>query len=150
MRPAIVVFCLSLALAACGAADRQEAQEPQSGFIRLPSEGMEMSAAYLTLELDRTDRLVGAAVEGIARTELHTVREVEGVTQMRPIEAIDVRPGEPLVLEPGGHHLMLIGITEPLAEGEERKVTLRFENGEDEVLALPVRGQRGPSQHEGH
>lgn len=133
-----LIFAASLLLAACG----QGAETPdiRSGYIRLPAEGATMSAAYLTILRDADDRLVGATVEGVERTELHTVIETDGISRMRPVEGFDLEADQPLVLQPGGHHLMLIGLSEPLTAGEERRVTLDFESGATETLQLPVRG----------
>lgn len=135
-----VLAILSLtALAACGGGAPEEEAE---AYIRLPASGANMAAAYLTVSREQDDRLIAAEVEGIRTTELHTVTSDNGVMQMRPVEGYEVAAGSPLVLKPGGDHLMLIGIEAPLTEGETRTVTLRFESGATQVLELPVKGRR--------
>jgi len=53
---------------------------------------------------------------------------------MRPVEKIQVAPGEPTVLKPGGLHVMLIGLEAPLKEGESFPLTLTFQQaGKTEV-----------------
>jgi len=37
--------------------------------------------------------------------------------KMQPVEAVEITPGEPSVLQPGGLHVMLMGLTAPLVEG---------------------------------
>ncbi|MEM1380944.1 MAG: copper chaperone PCu(A)C [Pseudomonadota bacterium] len=138
MRHLAFAALAALTLAGCGG-DGPSAEAPDAGgFIRLPAEGARMSAAYLTVTRDTDDRLVSASVEGVSVTELHTVLDDEGVRRMRKVEGYDVKAGEPLVLQPGGNHLMLIGLYQPLQAGEERSVTLVFESGATETVSLPV------------
>jgi periplasmic copper chaperone A len=70
------------------------------------------SAVYMTLEAsgDRGDRLVAAATRVATGAALHTHIMEGGVAKMRPVTAIEIAPGEPIVLEPGGLHIMLIGL----------------------------------------
>jgi periplasmic copper chaperone A len=57
------------------------------------------------------------------------------VMKMRAIEAVDVPAHGEAVLEPGGLHIMLIGLKAPLEEGKSFALTLEFENaGELEVM----------------
>jgi copper(I)-binding protein len=65
---------------------------------------------------------------------------------MRPVEAIEVTPGAPIVLQPGGLHVMLIGLKAPLKEGERFPLTLTFERAgtiEVEVVVEKL-GAMGP------
>ena len=48
--------------------------------------------------------------------------------KMRPLKAVEVAPGEPSILRPGGMHIMLMGLKAPLVEQETFPVTLTFEN----------------------
>ncbi len=82
------------------------------------------------------DRLVAAAAPIAEKVELHTHSMVDGVMKMRQVEAIEVAPGEPSVLQPGGLHVMLIGLKQPLNEGEMVPVTLTFEKaGDVEIMS---------------
>jgi hypothetical protein len=58
---------------------------------------------------------------------------------MQQVDAVDVPAGGEAVLEPGGYHVMLIGVTEELAEGDTVDLTLEFaESGEQTVSAEVV------------
>lgn len=105
-------------------------------------------AGFLTLH-NRSGRdvaLVGAESPAAARVELHTHSMEDGVMRMREIASIPVAAGETVHLGPGGLHLMLIGPTGAVAEGDEIVVTLRFDDGEQTEIVLTAwpAGSRGP------
>ena len=95
------------------------------------------------------DRLVGASSPIARVTEIHTHIREGDILRMRPVEAVDLPPGGAVTLQPGGFHLMLIGLKEPLIQGQSVPVTLRFERaGEVRVmLAVQPAGARGPMAH---
>lgn len=114
-------------------------------------------AAYLTLynHGEAPDRLLAVDSSVAKRTEIHTMEMVEGVMKMRPIKAIEVAPGEPSVLAPGGMHIMLMGLKKPLVEGESFSLTLAFEKAgtiEVEVtIDSATKTDHGDGmKHEGH
>ena len=47
--------------------------------------------------------------------------------KMRRVETVELAPGEPLVLAPGGLHVMMMGLEEPLVDGKSFPLTLNFE-----------------------
>ena len=50
-----------------------------------------------------------------------------GMIGMQPVDRIDVKVGSTVTLEPGGYHLMLMGVTVMPAVGETVELTLTFE-----------------------
>ena len=59
--------------------------------------------------------------------------------KMRPVKAIDVNVGESAVLKPGGIHVMLIGLKQPLREGETFPLTLTFAHAGALTVEVPVK-----------
>lgn len=112
------------------------------------------SAAYMTIVNHGAERdELFAAASPVARVvELHTHRMENGVMRMRPVNAIEVNVGEPAVLAPGGLHIMLIDLVRDLRPGETIALTLRFRNGGERTLEVPVlpAGARGPAGHGRH
>ncbi|MFB9970814.1 copper chaperone PCu(A)C [Pseudoroseomonas cervicalis] len=98
-------------------------------------------AGFMTLRNtgSQPDRLV-AARAAIARTvEIHTHLHEGGVMRMRPVEGgIVLPPGQEVALAPGGYHLMLIGLSEALVQGQRVPVTLVFERGGEIQVELAV------------
>jgi Uncharacterized protein conserved in bacteria len=86
--------------------------------------------AYMTITNSGTeaDELVAVASPVAANAELHTHIMEGEVMKMRPVQAIKVAVGAPAVLEPGGLHIMLLGLKAPLKEGEKFPMTLTFKN----------------------
>ena len=104
--------------------------------------GMPNSAAYgLALNLGETpERIVSGATAAAEALELHEMIMAEGdVMQMRPLaDGISLPPGGFARLQPGGLHLMLIGLTGTLAPGDTLDVTLDLEQAGPVALTIPV------------
>lgn len=93
-----------------------------------------IGAGYVTLRNTgaRPDRLVSATSPRAARVEIHTMSLDGGIMRMRPLaDGLVVPAGGEASLAPGGHHIMLIGLTAPLKVGERIPATLRFARAGD-------------------
>jgi hypothetical protein len=123
---------------AAGAADRIEVHEPS---VRAVPSGQDQTGAYMKLRnADQKDHaLVKAASPAARSVELHTVVDEGGMKMMRPVAKMDVKAGAETELRPGGLHIMLIGLTRPLAEGASVPLTLTFEDGSSKQVSAPVR-----------
>ncbi len=88
-------------------------------------------AAYMVVTNSgaEPDRIVAAQSPVAEKAELHTHLMDGGVMKMRPVDAFEVAPGEPAVLRPGGMHVMLLGLKQPLTQGSRFPVTLTFAKG---------------------
>ncbi|MEM1341123.1 MAG: copper chaperone PCu(A)C [Pseudomonadota bacterium] len=101
------------------------------------AETARVGAGYLEIvnSGDSADRLVEVRAD-IPRIELHTVEDNDGVVKMVEMEdGIEVPAGETVSLEPGGLHIMFMGLEGALVAGSEVPATLVFEEaGEVEVV----------------
>ncbi|PZF77847.1 hypothetical protein DK847_05315 [Aestuariivirga litoralis] len=99
--------------------------------------GAETGAAYVSLMLHGdADRLVAVSTPAARMAGLHETRQVDGVMKMAHVDAIDIPAHGMLEMKPGGYHIMLMGLTRPLKEGDEIDLTLTFEKaGEVQVKA---------------
>lgn len=86
-------------------------------------------AAYMTLmnKGGAPDTLVSASTPAAKKAEVHNHTMEGGMMKMRPVELMEIPPGEPTILQPGGLHIMLMGLTEPLVDGKSFPLTLNFE-----------------------
>ncbi|MDJ0949746.1 MAG: copper chaperone PCu(A)C [Alphaproteobacteria bacterium] len=95
-------------------------------------------AAYVTIMNHGTkaDRLIKAASPVAAKVELHTHVMEGDVVRMRQVKAIEVGAQSHTELKPGGLHIMMMGLKQPLKEGEMVPLTLTFEKaGQVELMA---------------
>jgi copper(I)-binding protein len=85
------------------------------------------------------------------RVELHeTTTGEDGVSRMRKLDGLQIKPGETVELKPLGAHLMLIGLKGPLKEGDTFKAKLNFKNAGavDVEFAVKASGGAAPAhQH---
>lgn len=122
-------------------------------WARATAPAAQAGAAYfvLTSEAAAPDLLVSASTPMADRAELHTHRMDGGIMRMMPVEAIEVAPGAPTVLEPGGLHVMLMGLHGPLTEGETFPLTLVFEAAGEVTVDVTVQGVAATAPEEaGH
>lgn len=84
------------------------------------------------------DKLVKAASPVAENVELHTHIKDGDAMRMRAVENIPVPANGQTALEPGGYHIMLIGLKQPLKEGDSFPLTLTFEKAGSVTLTVPV------------
>lgn len=99
-------------------------------------------AAFLTIHNGGTsdDRLVAAKASVSKKAELHTHIKEGDLMKMRQVEAIDVPAGETVTLQPGGMHVMFMGLNAPFKEGDHFPLTLVFEKAGDVTVDVAVQG----------
>jgi hypothetical protein len=85
--------------------------------------------------------------------ELHTHTMEDGMMRMRQVDKIDLPAGEVVKLQPGGLHVMMIGLKQQLIPDEKVPLTLIFEDGSSKQVEAPVRKlqmQMKQDDHKGH
>lgn len=156
-RAVITMSMLSLLVAAC-TADPDAGLQVRSAWARATPPGVQVGAVYLTIHnAGAADRLVKVTTEASEKAELHQTLMEDGQMQMRPIEILEVPQGGEAVFQPGGMHLMLIGLKQPLREGAAVPLTLTFERAgtiqiQARVAAIgaPAAPDANESAHAGH
>ena len=143
---------LALSVCLCFVATAAHAQDivVEEAWARESPPGVRNGAAYMTLvnQTGDTDRLVSASAPVSETVELHTHLMEEGVMKMRQVQAIEVAPGTPTVLQPGGLHVMFIGLEAPLVAGATFPLTLNFETAGEITVEVPVRRPDGVMGHD--
>jgi periplasmic copper chaperone A len=90
----------------------------------------------------KQDELLAVSSTAAGSVEIHETQESQGVMQMRPVASVVCPPGATVIVEPGGLHVMLLGLKQPLIEGTQMDLTLRFRDAG--VLTIQVPVQNGP------
>ncbi len=114
------------------------------------SEDPSMTGAFMTLDNPGTEpvTLVSASSSVARTTELHEMAMVDGAMSMQAVDdGIVLEAGRGKVLEPGGFHVMLMGLRDALAPGDEVDLSLVFSDGSTQDLVVPVKAF---TEEEGH
>jgi periplasmic copper chaperone A len=97
-------------------------------------------AVYLTIESAVPDRLTGASTPVAGKAELHRMTMQGNVMRMRQIAGIDLPAGQPVTLKPGGLHIMLLGLKQPLKKGDKFPLTLDFAKAGAQTVDVSIEG----------
>lgn len=132
------------------------ALEIRDAWVRETIGPAKTAAGYLELHNGGQEAvtITGISCESAERAQLHTTVRDGDVIRMRPLESISIAPGETVPLQPGGMHIMFMGVDKPLRTGMQVDLILTLSNGRAGHLKVPVRalnansGQGGP-QHGG-
>ena len=123
---AIIVFATTVAFAADFQFKSLDIKQP---FARATPPGAKAAGVYMTIENKgkEADRLVSASSPTAGVVQIHEMKMDGGMMQMREINGLDIKPGATVELKPGGYHVMLMDLKQPLKEGETVPLTLKFE-----------------------
>ena len=143
--PRRLAFALLMLLTGVASAAEYRAGEITiaTPWSRATAPAARSGAGFMTIENGGTvdDRLIAATTEAAGRIELHRSVMRDGVMRMIEQEdGIPIPAGDTVTLKPGGLHLMLMGLTGPLAEGGVLPVTLTFERAGTVTVDLAVGG----------
>jgi copper(I)-binding protein len=155
MRPTLQLFAyavFAVALAAPALAEEVKAGDLviTQAWSRATPGGAKIAGAYLTIENrgSTADRLIGGSGNVAARVEVHEMAMKNGVMTMRSLDkGLAIEPGKTVKLAPGGYHLMLFDLKNPLKQGDKVPLTLEFEKAGNVNLSFEVQGvgAQGPA-----
>ncbi|HEY5607027.1 MAG TPA: copper chaperone PCu(A)C [Alphaproteobacteria bacterium] len=136
MRIVALLLCLIAVSASAAPAADIELIQP---WVRA-TPGQRTGALYLTLHNggSESDRLVAVSTPMAQRAELHSSVEQDNVARMQKIDGIELSPGGSVPLQPGGLHIMLVGLDPTVKPGVSMPVTFRFQRAGDIVIGAPV------------
>jgi periplasmic copper chaperone A len=135
----IKVLAFAAGLVAASTALAQPSQlEVKDAWAGATPGKAENGAAYVTITSPAADRLVSADTPVAKQAELHTMSMQGMVMKMRPISGVDIPAGQPVSLKPGGEHIMLMGLKQPLREGQSFPLTLDFEKAGSRTVTVTV------------
>ena len=109
-------------------------------------------AAYVDITaFSDTVTLIGASSPVSSSVELHDMQMNGDMMQMRHVDEIRIEAGETYTMRPGGgFHLMLMGLTEPLKEGQRFPLTLTFAQQDDVDIEVWVQSAQEGSEAADH
>ena len=153
VKKALPGFCALLAaalfsLAACAA----ESVKVSNAWVRAPAPGQKNASGYLELTSQANAALVAAESSAAARVELHSTTTEGGVMRMRALPRVELPAGRTVKLAPGGTHLMLVDLKQPLKTGDKVRLVLSVQSSGTSVTTLTVEAEvrAGPAPSHNH
>jgi len=136
--PGLAGLCLTAVVQAGTVAD---AVQVEGAYARAMPPGQPNSAAFMVLHNtgSATHALVAAESPVAKVVELHTHTMDGGMMRMRQVDKIELPAGQSVQLQPGGLHVMLIGLNHPLAPQEQVPLTLIYDDDSRQTVQAPVR-----------
>ena len=150
MRTAVLILTgAGLALASCE--QGAPAIAVDGAWARATAAGQGQGAVYLRIANSGSgpDRLVAAQTDRAKQATLHHVSNEGGVHRMRAMKSVEVRGRSAVEFTPGGQHIMLSGLNQPLEAGSSFALILRFERSGARELVVAVR-EAGAAAHLEH
>ena len=134
-----IVSALLLLVVGCGQEHTGDPIVVRDAWIREPPP-RSPAAGYLVIENRGGDpvELVAVATEAAAQAEIHVMEYKDDRMTMRRVAKLEIPAGEEIALKPGGAHLMLMELRQPLRDGDEVELVLRFGDGKEKRIQMPV------------
>jgi hypothetical protein len=128
-----IVFLLS----SC-AAPATEGVEVRDAWARPAAQGGN-GAVYFVIRSSEADEILRVSSDVAEAVEMHESTMNGDVMEMHQLESVPLTAGEQVTFEPGGLHIMLIGLQQDLKNGDEFEITLDFKNYQELLVRVPVR-----------
>jgi copper(I)-binding protein len=141
----ILVLAGALSFSACGGDKGIEVRE---AWVRPAAQGENGAVYFVIHNLDpNADTLTGVSSDVADAAEMHESKMSGDVMQMQQLDSVPIERSAEIKFEPGGLHLMLVGLKRDLKVGEEIDITLHFKNFEDIKVTVPVSDTPAPEAH---
>jgi copper(I)-binding protein len=122
----VTATCLTIGLSAPLFA---QTVEVSGAWARATVSGQKATGAFMRLMSKDGARLVSVSTPVAGVAEVHEMKLDEGVMRMRAVPAgLELPAGKTVELKPGGYHLMLLDLKQPLPKESTIPLTLVFQD----------------------
>lgn len=115
--------------------------EVKDAWVRGTVTGQKATGAFLEITSKSGATLVGAASPVAGVSEIHEMKMDGGIMKMRAVERLELPAGKPVQMAPGGYHVMLLNLKQPLKRGDSVALTLQVENPDKTVEAVQIKAE---------
>ncbi len=115
--------------------------EVQNAWARATVKGQMATGAFMTLTAKDGAKLVSGSSPAAGVTQVHEMKMEGGVMKMAEVKGgLELPAGKAVELKPGGYHIMLMDLKQPLAKDSSVPLTLVFKDakGVESKLELKV------------
>ena len=137
IRIQLTAALLTLASATAVAAD----VDVKTPWVRGTVSGQQATGAFMEITSKSGAAIIGASSPVAGVTEVHEMKMDGGVMKMRAVARLDLPAGKPVKLQPGGSHVMLMDLKQPLKKGDLVPLTLKFEGKDKSVETIEVKAE---------
>mgnify|MGYP001321497837 CR=1 FL=1 len=103
--------------------------EVRDAWVRGTVPAQKATGAFMQISSKTGTTLTGATSPTAGVVEVHEMTMDGGTMRMRPLARLEVPAGKTVDLKPGGYHLMLMELKQPLQAGQKVPITLQVESG---------------------
>ena len=111
----------------------------EGAWVRGSVPGQQATGAFMRLTAREPMQLVGVTTTVAGVAEVHEMKMEGDVMKMRAVESVDLAAGQAFDLKPGGYHIMLMDLKQPLAKDSSVGLTLSFRNAKGAQARLDVK-----------
>ena len=105
-------------------------------WVKASLPGATVSAAYMHIKSAKPLKLVRVDTPVASIVELHNMTMKDGVMEMKAMDAVEIFPNKRVELTPGGMHVMLMQVKQPIKAGDKVPLTLTFEAADKKPLVV--------------
>jgi len=116
----------------------------ENAWARATAPGQKVAGGFMDLTADADMAVVGGSSPVSTSLELHIMKMDGGVMEMRQLKEIALPKGQTVKLEPGGLHIVFIGLKQPITEGQKVPLSLivKTMNGKRKTIAVEAEARR--------
>ncbi len=141
MKKLLLLMALFFPFSALAQTDNEVPASALYAFETAP--GMKVGAAFGILHGGvEDDELLSVTSPVSPRVEIHEMKEVDGIMQMRRVESMPIVKNKDNLLAPNGYHLMFMNLTAPFQKGKDIPVTLVFKKAGAKTMTIPVMSRK--------
>jgi copper(I)-binding protein len=108
-------------------------------WVRASVPGQSSSGAFMTVTADSDSKLLSVASPVAKDAQIHEMSMKDDVMRMGPVDSVALPAGKAVKLDPNGYHVMLMGLTGQIKEGDQVPLTLTVENAKGEKQSVEVK-----------
>lgn len=144
-------FLAALLLASLASPRLAGAVEVERAWARATLPAQMASGAYMTVTSAKPARIVGVSTPVAGVAHLHHMSMQGSTMKMDAVDALDLPAGKAIELKPGGYHVMLMDLKQPLQKGDRFPLTLRIEGADrrisEQTVSVEVRDAPPTAHH---
>jgi copper(I)-binding protein len=113
--------------------------EVSDAWVRTTVQGQKGTGAFMRITAKDGARLVGVSSPVAGVVEVHEMKMEGDIMKMRAVSVLELPAGQTVQLQPGGYHVMLMDLKQPLAKDSQVPLTLRFKDAKGTESQLELR-----------